>query len=77
MQTQKIRIGGEISYFDITTDNSTLNPLVKYTLLSNDMDSRFKSDRSHEAQKWRISGFCVVHRSDVTREHVENLLSTF
>ena len=77
MRKQITRIRGEISYFEITTDDSTLNSLVKYTVLSNDKDSRFKANRSHEAQKWRINGFCVVHRSDVTRQHIEDILSTF
>lgn len=36
--------------------------------------TKFKGDRSHEAQKWRISGFCVIHRAEKTREEIENVI---
>ena len=74
MLRQRRRFGGELAYFEISADDADLNPLVRYTLASNDTDSIFQHDRSHAAQKWRIRGFYVVHRASDARTNVETAL---
>ena len=74
MLRQKRRFRNELAVFDIGVDDAALNPLVRYTLASNDKSSMFVGDRSHATQKWRISGFCVVHRASDSQSEVEAVL---
>tara|TARA_B100000945_G_scaffold310397_1_gene302300 strand:- start:603 stop:1343 length:741 start_codon:yes stop_codon:yes gene_type:complete len=75
MEQQMKELKAPLSYFKIGKDNENSNPLVRYTLRSNDQDPKFSFDRSHAAQKWRIRGFVVVHRSSMPRREVEAYLS--
>lgn len=71
-QMQRIRSIPSLTFFTITKDDP-INPLVYYTLQSNDKDHYF-ADRSHSAQRWRISGFVVLHRNDMTENDVKKYI---
>ena len=74
MVQQMERMHGDIQYFTVDVD-SHLNPLVKFTMQSNDICDMFRREgRTHESQKFRISGFCVVHRSCTPKEQILSFL---
>tara|TARA_B100001741_G_scaffold313283_1_gene318868 strand:- start:1328 stop:2026 length:699 start_codon:yes stop_codon:yes gene_type:complete len=69
-QMKRIRLLSPMTFFTIEKDD-VVNPLVYYTLQSNDKNPNFADDRSHEAQKWRISGFVVLHRDSMSVDDVK------